>query len=279
MVAYLRSRHSRLNVTSFLLYGLVIAVALVFSFPIIWMLMASFKNQVQNMAVPPLIIFAPTWENYRTAFVQNPFLKFTFNSFVVAFASTALGLVVGAPMAFAVAHLKREGWAFFILLARILPGISYLVPWFILFNALHLIGSFTALILTHLTVGLPIITWMLIGAFEDTPSELEDAALIDGCGMFTTFLRVSLPLTTPVMISASIIAFIFSWNNFLFSLIIAGADTQPLPVAIFQFLSYSSIDWGGLAAAATLVTTPTMLITLLAQRYIVSGFTLGAVKG
>jgi multiple sugar transport system permease protein len=119
----------------------------------------------------------------------------------------------------------------------------------------------------------------LIGAFEDTPGELEDAALIDGCGMFTTFLRVSLPLTTPVMISASIIAFIFSWNNFLFSLIIAGPDTQPLPVAIFQFLSYSSIDWGGLAAAATLVTTPMMLITLLAQRYIVSGFTLGAVKG
>lgn len=279
MVTHQSGRRLRSRLGPFLQYVLVIAIVLVFSFPILWMLMMSFKTQVQNLTFPPLIVFTPTLENYQNAFVQNPFLKFSINSFVVATGSTLLGLLVGAPMAYAVAHFKRQDIAFFILLARILPGISYLVPWFIIFNTLQMVGSYLALVLTHLTVGLPIITWMLIGAFEDVPSELEDAALIDGCGVFTTFRRIALPLTTPVMISASIIAFIFSWNNFLFSLIIAGPDTQPLPVAIFQFLSYMNINWGGLAAAATLVTTPTMIITLIAQRYIVSGFTLGAVKG
>ena len=129
MVAHRRSLRSRLNVASFVQYGSVIAIVLVFSFPIIWMLMMSFKTQVQNLAIPPLIIFKPTLENYQNAFMQNPFLKYTFNSFLVAAGSTLLGLLVGAPMAYAVAHFKRQDLAFFILLARILPAsvISYLV--------------------------------------------------------------------------------------------------------------------------------------------------------
>lgn len=262
-----------------LFYLVIIATTLFFLFPIIWMVMASFKTQVDNLATPPVVIFTPTLENYRETFVRNPFPDYTWNSFLVAAASTAVGVLVGAPAAFSIARFKQRGLSLVILTARIMPAISYLLPWYILFLRLKMIGTYESLILTHLTVGLPIITWMLVGAFEEVPYELEDSTLVDGGSIYTVFLRVALPLTAPTIAAASIIAFIFSWNNFLFSIILAGAATRPLPVAVFNFVSYLNINVGGLAAAATVITGIPMLLALLAQRYIVSGLTMGAVKG
>ncbi len=262
-----------------LFYLALTLLTLFFLFPIIWMAMASFKTQVDNLATPPVVLFEPTLENYRETFIRNPFPRYTWNSFVVAAASTAIGVVVGAPAAFSIARYRQRGLAVVILAARIMPAISYLLPWYILFLRLKMVGTYESLIATHLTVGLPIITWMLIGAFEELPAELEDSTLVDGGSILTVFLRVALPLSAPTIAAASIIAFIFSWNNFLFSIILAGAATRPLPVAVFNFVSYLNINVGGLAAAATVITGIPMLLALLAQRYIVSGLTMGAVKG
>src|SRR5262249_14570644 len=143
---------------------------------------------------------------------------------------------------------------------------------------LRLVDTYGALILTHLIVGLPIIIWVMIGFFEDVPAELEDASLIDGCSYFGTFWRVALPLVKPGVVATAILSFVFSWNNFLFSVILAGRQTRTLPIAVFNMISYEEINWGTLAAAATLITLPVLLLALIVQRHIVTVLRLGAAK-
>jgi multiple sugar transport system permease protein len=172
------------------------------------------------------------------------------------------------------------GWlGIIILTARIIPGITFLIPWFIIFSRLNLIGTFTPIILSHIMVGLPFIAWIMISFFEELPLELEEAAKIDGATPIGVFFRVALPLARPGIITAAIISFIFSWNNFMFSLILADEQTKTLPIAIFNFISYASVDWGGLMAAAVVITLPVLIVTLFVQRYIVQGLTAGATKG
>jgi multiple sugar transport system permease protein len=128
-------------------------------------------------------------------------------------------------------------------------------------------------------VGLPIVIWVMIGFFEDIPTELREAALIDGCTDYGAFLRVAVPLVKPGIVATSILSFIFSWNNFLFSVILAGRNTRTLPIAVFNMIGYEEINWGPLAAAATMITLPVIILTLIIQRHIVTGLTFGAVKG
>jgi multiple sugar transport system permease protein len=260
-------------------YVLLVALLVPFLFPLAWMFMSSLKTQVQNTAYPPVWFFRPTLENYREVFVKNPFFTFTLNSVVVAAGSTGLALLLGLPGAYAIARFKRTGIALAILTARMAPGIGYLIPWFILFTKAKLIDTYTALILTHLIVALPLVLWVMIGFFEDVPGELIEAARVDGCTHFSAFLRVALPLVKPGMVATGILSFIFSWNNFLFSLIIAGFKTRTLPIAVYNFLSYEEINWGGLTAAATVITLPVLILALLVQKHIVRGLTLGAMKG
>jgi multiple sugar transport system permease protein len=190
-----------------------------------------------------------------------------------------LALLLGLPAAYAIARFKLQKLAIAILVALIMPGISYLVPWFIMFSRLKLIGSYTTLILAHLMITLPMTIWLMIGFFEDIPSELDEAALIDGCNPWQAFFKIALPLTRPGIAASAILSFIFSWNNFMFSLVLANQDTRPLPVAVFSFISYTQVDWGGLNAAATIVTLPVLIMILFAQKHMVRGLTLGSVKG
>ena len=243
------------------------------------MIAGAFKTQVQNTAIPPLFIFEPTLQNFETVFQKNPMWDFLRNSAFVAIGSTALGLLFGLPAAYTIAPYKLQKLAIVILVARIMPGISFLVPWFIMFSKVNLIGTYYALILSHLLVTLPMTIWLMIGFFEDIPKELDEAALIDGCSHVQAFMKISLPLTKPGIAASAILSFIFSWNNFLFSLILANQATRPLPVAVFSFISYTQIDWGGLNAAATIVTLPVLILILFAQKHMVRGLTLGSVKG
>jgi len=260
-------------------YIQLLLILVPFLFPLFWMFLSSFKMQVENTAYPPVWIFQPTLDNYREVFIKNPFFQFTWNSMVVAAGSTGLGLLLGLPGAYAIARFKRTGIALAILTARMAPGIAYLIPWFILFTKLKMIDTYTALILTHLIVVLPLVLWVMIGFFEDVPSELIEAARIDGCSNFAAFLRVALPLVKPGIVATAILSFIFSWNNFLFSLIIAGFKTRTLPIAVYNFLSYEEINWGGLTAAATIITLPVLALSLFIQKHIVRGLTVGALKG
>jgi multiple sugar transport system permease protein len=260
-------------------YLMLLVILVPFLFVFYWMFLSSFKTQVQNTAMPPLWAVTPSLRNYRDVFVTNPFAQYTLNSMIIAAGATLLGLILGLPAAYSIARYKQQGLGLAILTARITPGISFLVPWFILFTRMRIIDTYLAMILTHLIITLPLIVWMLVGFFEDLPEELADAAVVDGATVFGTFWRIALPLVRPGIAASAILAFIFSWNNFMFSLVIASYRTKPLPVAVFNFMSYTEINWGGLTAAASIITLPVLLLILLVQRNIVRGLVVGAVKG
>jgi multiple sugar transport system permease protein len=242
------------------------------------MVLSSLKTQLQNTEFPPLFLFQPTLENYRTVFLNNPFALYLWNSVVIGAGSTLLGLVLGLPAAYAIARYRTQGVAIAVLLARIAPGIAYLVPWFIIFSQLEMIGGYSAIILSHLTVGLPLTIWIMIGFFEDVPLELEESALIDGATRFQILMRVAIPIVRPGVATAAILSFIQSWNTFMYSVVLADSDTRTLPVAVFGFLSYGGFDWGSLTAAATVITVPVMILALIVQRHIVGGLAVGGVK-
>lgn len=260
-------------------YLLLLLLFLPFFFVFFWMVQGAFKTQLQNTAIPPVFIFEPTLKNIETVFKQNPMWDFLRNSAYVAIGATFLGLLFGLPAAYSIAKYKQKKLAIVILVGRIIPAISFLVPWFIMFSHFRLIGTYTVLILSHLLITLPMTIWLMIGFFEDIPKELDDAALIDGCSLFESFVRISLPLVKPGIAASAILSFIFSWNNFLFSLILSGQNTRPLPVAVFSFISYTQVDWGGLMAAALIVTLPVLIMILFVQKHMVRGLTMGSVKG
>jgi multiple sugar transport system permease protein len=264
---------------SILTHALVYLSLFLFLIPFLWMVLASFKTQEQILDTSQLFSFTPSFDNYVNVFTQYAFLDFIWNSFLVALGSTLLGLLLGLPAAYAIAKYKQQGLGLLILVARIVPGISFLIPWFIIFSRLEMIDTYTSLILSHMLVTMPFIIWVMIPFFEGLPGELEESARVDGCTTTGAFIRVLLPISWPGIITASILAFIFSWNNFMFSLILAGEKTKTLPIAVFNFLSYSEINWGGLMAASVIITLPVLIIALIAQRYIIAGLTGGAVKG
>jgi len=260
-------------------YILLLLLFFPFFFVFAWMIEGAFKTQVQNTAIPPMFVFEPTLKNFETVFQKNPMWDFLRNSTFVGAGSTVLALVFGLPAAYTIARYKQQRLAVVILVARIMPGISFLVPWFIMFSKVNMIGTYYALILSHLLITLPMTIWLMIGFFEDIPKELDEAALIDGCSHVQAFFKISVPLTKPGIAASAILSFIFSWNNFLFSLVLANQATRPLPVAVFSFISYTQIDWGGLNAAATIVTLPVLVMILFVQKHMVRGLTLGSVKG
>ena len=273
-----RPRPTRKMLADVAYYIGVVAICVPFVFVFYWMVLGGLKTQVQNTASPPLFLFTPTFENFRKVFVANQFLKYIENSIVVSGGATLLALALGLPAAHAIARYRQRGVALGILVARMAPHLSYVVPFFILFQKLGWIDTYACMILTHLVITLPIVVWIMIGAFEDVPLELEEAARIDGCSRWRVFTRISLPVCRTSLATATILGFIFSWNNFLFALILTGPERRTLPVAVFNFISGDEIDWGGLSAAATMITLPILLLILLVQRHIVQGMTAGGLK-
>ena len=254
-------------------------VLVVLLFPLLWMLLASFKTSLEVVDPSRVLNFTPTLDNYRNVVAQGDFLRFIGNSFLVAAAATVVSLVVGVPAAYAIARYRVAHATTFLLMARIIPGVSLLVPWYFLFAQIQLVGTYAVLILTHVFVAMPLVVAIMASFVEGLPVELEEAGQVDGLTRIGAFLRVTLPLSTPGIATAAILSFIFSWNNFLFALVLSDQTTRTLPVAIANFTAYASVDWGGLMAASVLITVPVMAIALLAQRYVVSGLTAGATKG
>ena len=258
--------------------GLVLVLG-VFVFPFFWMALNSFKTHDQITEYPPVFLFTPTLENVRNVFAQGQFVRYTWNSVVVSFGAVGLGMLLGLPAAYAIARYRQRGFAFGILVCRMIPGIAFLVPWFIVFRFLGLLDSYFGLIVAHLVITVPLITWIMIGFFEEVPIELEEAARIDGCSRAGVFLRIALPLVRPGLVSAGILALIFAWNSFLFPLILAGVETKTLPVLVYSFMTFDFLDLGGIYAASTLITLPVVVMVLAVQRHFIRGLTIGGVKG
>jgi multiple sugar transport system permease protein len=262
-----------------LFYGTLIALLSFFLFTLVWMVLSSLKTNVQATAYPPVWLFRPTLQNYVDVFTKNPFFSYMVNSTIIASAAVGIGLVCGLPAAYSMARHRQAALGFLVLMVRILPGIAFLVPLFIIYRRLGLINTLSGIVLTHVIIVLPLIIWIMAGFFEDVPRELEEAALIDGCSRVGTFVRIALPLSRPGIVAATILSFIASWNNFIFVLILGGKDTITLPMAVYSFVSFEDVNWGGLTAAATIITVPILVLSLIVQRHLAGGLTMGAVKG
>jgi multiple sugar transport system permease protein len=262
--------------------ALVLLVLVVFMFPIVMIFLTSIKERADALAVPPVWVFRPTLGNYRDVFELYPFAAYLRNSVVVATLSTALALLVGVPAAYALARFRFRGdnhLRFWILSIRMTPAIAAIIPLFILLRRFGLTNSIVGLVLIYLTSSLPFIVWMLTRFFEDIPRELEEASLVEGSSWFGAMMRIAIPLARPGIAATAIFTFIFSWNEFLFALILTSTDrAQTMPVAVTLFIRETGIEWGYMTAVAVIMMIPIAILTLLAQRHLVHGLTMGALK-
>ncbi|MGH0053996.1 MAG: carbohydrate ABC transporter permease [Sphaerochaetaceae bacterium] len=266
------------------LYSILLGIALLLIiipilFPFIWMLMSSFKTQVDIISWPPKLFFTPVMQNYKRVFIEQDFLHYMKNSVIVSVVSVFFSLLLGLPAAYSIARYKQKKLSIFILVARLMPGISFLMPWYIVFSRLHLMDSYVALILSHMLIALPLVVWVMDPYFASVPRELEEAAMVDGLTQQSAFLKILLPLSGPGIVTATTLSFIFSWNNFMFSQVLSQQKTRTLPIAVYNFLSYVEVDWGGVMAAAVTIMAPAIILTMFFQKYVVRGLTMGAVKG
>jgi multiple sugar transport system permease protein len=254
-------------------------VVLVVLAPVAWMVLSSFKPSSEVTAYPPKLFFSATLANYRQLFATTPFGRYALNSLWVSCGSTLIGLLLGLPAAFAVSWSRITWPATVTLLARMAPGTLFLVPWYVMFTELDLVGSQWALVLTHAVITMPIVIWVLLPFFDAIPRSIFEAAQVDGCSPFRILMRIALPLVVPGLTVASILAFVFSWNYFQFALVLSNSDSKTLIAAAFNFIGEGSTFWGALMAAATLIALPPLLLAFAVQRRLVSGLSIGAVKG
>lgn len=254
-------------------------VLIVLAVPIAWTFLSAFKPRTEVAAIPPRLIFTPTLENFVELFGRNDFLANTLNSLIVATGSTLLGLALGVPAAFAVSWHHMSWPATATLFARMAPGTLFLLPWLLMFSKVGLVGSYWVLILTHAVITLPIVIWVLLPYFDAVPRELVESAQIDGARQDQILAQVVLPVTTSGMVVAAILSFIFSWNYFLFALVLSGVETKTAIVASFNFIGEGVTNWGALMAAAVVIALPPLVLTLIIQRRLVGGLAAGAVKG
>jgi multiple sugar transport system permease protein len=245
----------------------------------LWMLSLAFKTEIDNIAFPPVFIpDPPTLDNFASVFENSPFLRYTVNSVIVTGSATLLALLVGVPAGYGIAKARAYRLGVLVLLARLTPGLSFLIPLYILFQTLGLTGTLWPMIITHLVITVPIVAWIMIGFFETLPHDLEEAAMIDGCTLWQAFRRIALPLSRPGIVVAAILSIIFSWNNFIFGVVLSGRETRTLPVAVYNVLTFEQLSWGPLAAAALVVMLPVLVLTIIIQREIVTGMAAGGIK-
>jgi multiple sugar transport system permease protein len=262
--------------------GFYTAVALIMTpalFVFLWMLSLALKNDIDNTAFPPVFIpNPPTLDNFEFVLTGSTFGLYLWNSIIVSGGSTLIALVLGVPAGYGIAKSKAHGFAVAILISRMTPALSFLIPLYMLFREIDLVGTLWPLLITHLVITMPIVVYIMIGFFEALPGEMEEAARIDGCTLWQAFRYVALPLSRPGITVAAILAFINSWNNFIFGVVLGGRTTRTMPAAVYNMLTFEQFAWGPLAAAALIVMAPVLILTVIIQREIVAGLASGGVK-
>ncbi|MBI3457968.1 MAG: carbohydrate ABC transporter permease [Candidatus Rokubacteria bacterium] len=255
-----------------LLIGLVAPFFFVFFF-MVW---NSFKPDYLFFE-PGTWVFKPIWLNYADVFNQTEILFNIRNSIVISSLATAIGVICGLLTAYAVTRYNLHRLAGAILVTRMIPYITALVPFWMIFRWLGLINTHVGLVLSHLVITIPFGVWILMGYIEDVPRELEEAAWIDGASRAEAFVRVVVPLCGPGIVAAAILCFIFSWNNFDLALVLGGIETNTAPVAVFKFANPETGGRGQMMAAATLVTIPVFFIVMFIQKKMAAGLTIGGI--
>ena len=267
--------------------ALLVAVAAlllaVWAFPVLWALLTSFKTERDVLAYPPTVIFEPTLSNYRDVmFGSASLLPNLLSSTIVAGLSTLLTLLFAVPAAYALARLDLPGKrasGFYVLATQMLPPVGLIIPYYLMLQKIGGLDTYGGLIVIYLTFSLPFAIWLMVSYFEDIPREMEEAALLDRAGRLRALWYVILPQVRGGIAVTTIFVFLNAWNEFLFAVVLGGNRVRPVTVAMFNFISVEQTLWAKLAAGAMLAMAPVILLGLLAQRHIVKGLTVGAVKG
>jgi multiple sugar transport system permease protein len=259
---------------------LVIGLVLL-GIPFLWIVLTAFKQPVDADASPPMFISPLTLSNFHALFQDN-YAKSLLNSVIITALATGSTLIFGIPAGYAFARGNFRGRGFFgafLLFSRMVPPVIYIIPLFLFFHLLNLIGSFTGLTLAYLTGLLPFTVWMSASYFQAVPVELEEAARVDGASRLRIFVRIALPLALPGIVSVGLLIGIAAWGEYFIPLILGGFSTEPATVGIVDFVGVDGSSWGPMAAGALCLIVPVFLATLVAQRTLLDGLTAGAIKG
>ncbi|MBB3931753.1 multiple sugar transport system permease protein [Kaistia hirudinis] len=248
--------------------------------PIAWLALGSLKTRNQALALPPQLIFTPSFDAY-SAIVAKGFLGAFQNSLIIALSNVVLTLLLGTPAAYALARMTgkaQDNLSFWVISVRMAPVFAVILPLYVLFKALGLLDTRVAVSLAHLTLTLPLAVWMLLTYFRSIPEELDQAAMLDGAGPLQILLYIIVPIARPMLASVAIVVFIFSWNEFLLAFVLTARGAQTVPVAVASLAGTMSFDWPLIAAVSICSMIPALIFVGFAQRHIVAGLASGAVK-
>lgn len=285
-------RGKRVKRTSVLRRILLVVYASFSLFPIIWMILTSFKREIDIAAKPSKWIFNPTLENYRLILhwettpltgwsISIPFLRYATNSLIITICATSLVLIIGIPVGYYLARYRTKvasNVEFWILSTRMAPPIVFLISYFFIFVRIGLYDTLRAVILMSITLVLPLCVWMMRSFFAEVPQELEQAARIDGCSNIASFFRITLPLASPGLAATAILCGIFIWNDLLFGLALTAENAKPVPVAVLSFVTFTRVYWGQLCASGTIAILPMLIFIAVVIKHIVRGLTFGALR-
>jgi multiple sugar transport system permease protein len=265
---------------TFAKYLALIAVLAFFMTPIVWTAITAIKPTELISSQPIVWIFKPTLDHFRVIFFEDNILTPLLNSTIIAVLSTLGVLITAVPASYALSRFRvpfGPQIASYFLSARMAPPVTVVLPLFLLFRSFNLIDTHAALISAYISVNMPFAIWMIKGFFDEIPKELDEAALLDGCSRFHAFLRIVLPLAGPGLAATAIISFIFSWNEFLFAILLTNFHARTLPVAASAMMTDRMVLWGELCATAIVIYLPVVIFALLVRKYLIKGFTFGAV--
>lgn len=254
-------------------------------FPLYWLGISAFKQEQDYLAYPPVIFPTRfTLDSFVEIFTKNQLWENLCNSMIVAVVTTIITLLIGSMAAYAVQRgpLGKRAKGFFglwFMIQKMYPAIATAIPVYLVMRELKLIDTLAALIIMNTSFNLPLVIWLMMGFFEQVPYELEESAVLDGCGFIQRFFRIVLPITKPGLIASAILTFTATWNEFLFAVILSIKDSKTLPVVIAGFITDRGLAWGPMAATALVTLVPVVILTLLVQKDFVKGMAMGAVKG
>lgn len=266
-----------------LIYAAAGLLLFVWAFPIFWAVVVSLKSEAEVLAYPPRLFFEPTLENYRDALVGGfSILPSFMTSFIVSGATTLLTIVLAVPCAYAFARLRLRGkkWmGFYTLVTQMVPPVGLVIPYFLILNQVGWLDTYHGMVIVYLTFSLPFAIWLMVSYMEDIPHEMEEAAFLDKANRFQALWHVVLPQVRGGIAVTVIFVFLNAWNEFLFAVQLGGNTVRPVTVAMYNFVSVEQTLWAKLSAAALVAMLPMIIIGFAAQRQIVKGLTVGAVKG
>jgi multiple sugar transport system permease protein len=263
-------------------YGILALYGAFTLLPILYLAVSSFKTQQQIYdGIAATFWFTPTLSSYRFIFETKPILQMLTNTLIVSVGSTVFSLFFGTIAAYGLARYNfrgRDDLAFYILSIRMFPPIVAALPIFMIFNGLNLLDTKTGLIIAYTTFNLPFVVWMMTGFIKAVPVQLEEAAMVDGRSHLGAIWDILVPVLRPSIFAVAIFCIIFSWNEFLFALILTKSQAKTLPVAIPEFITWTEVGWNYVAAAGMVLVAPVLVFSFLAQRYMVRGMSMGAIK-